>query len=413
MKEFVISEKKSVSKELIGITKNKNRIWINLTISPIINENEKVTGFTIIGENISERKQAEEALSKSEELFRTVWENSVDGMRLVDRDGYIVMVNPAFCNLVKIPAEKLISQHFNIPYRAQNQKDIEIFRQRFKEESFQTRLSTTLDLVYGKEVPVEISNSFIKFGEDKNLLLSVFHDVTERKLAEKQIRESQESLRKLSAHLQNVREKERTEIAREIHDELGQMLTTLNLDMSWVKSMLPKNDRSVTARLKIMSNLLDTTIATVQRISTELRPALLDDLGLTAAIEWQAKEFQNRSGIKCNFSYDQKNIDLDKDRSTTIFRIFQETLTNIARHSNASIVDISLNKTNDELILKVDDNGQGISKEKIYDPKSIGIIGMKERATIHNGSLDIKSKRNKGTTVTLRIPIHNNKMDSK
>ncbi len=405
MKKFIISEKKSVSRELIGTTKNNNQIWINFTMSPIIDKTGKVTGFTIIGENISKRKQAEEALRKSEELFRTVWENSADGMRLVDHDGRIVMVNPAFCNLVKIPPKKLIGQHFNIPYRAQNQKDIEIFRQRFEEESFQTRLSTTIDLVQGKDVPVEISNSFIKFGEDNNFLLSVFRDVTERKLAEKQIRESQESLRKLSAHLQNVREKERTEIAREIHDELGQLLTTLNLDMSWVESMLPKNDRSVTERLKIMSNLLDTTIATVQRISTELRPALLDDLGLIAAIEWQAKEFQNRSGIKCNFSYDQKNLDLDKDQSTTIFRIFQETLTNVARHSNASIVDISLKQTNDELILKITDNGQGISKEKIYDPKSIGIIGMKERASIHNGVLDIKSKRNKGTTVILRIPL--------
>jgi len=154
-----------------------------------------------------------------------------------------------------------------------------------------------------------------------------------------------------------------------------------------------------------MSELIDMTIQTVKRISAELRPGLLDDLGLAVAIEWQAEEFQNRTGIKCEITLAPKDIILDQDRSTAIFRIFQETLTNVARHANATMIKVSLKEAEGKLVLKVRDNGIGITQEQISAPKSFGLIGMQERAHFWGGNVKISGIRNKGTTVTVSIPL--------
>src|SRR5207244_2973139 len=168
---------------------------------------------------------------------------------------------------------------------------------------------------------------------------------TERKRAEERLRRSREQLRSLSAHLQSVREEERTHIAREIHDELGQMLTGLKIDLSWLENRLGRNGHPKTQpllldKIKSISNLVGSTIQTVRRISTELRPGVLDDLGLTAAIEWQGQEFQARTGIRCKFNCNVEEVKLDPDRSTAVFRIFQETFINVARHANATQVEV-------------------------------------------------------------------------
>jgi signal transduction histidine kinase len=158
-------------------------------------------------------------------------------------------------------------------------------------------------------------------------------------------------------------------------------------------------------RTSSMSNLIDQTIQTVRRIATELRPGILDDLGLVAAIEWQAQDFQNRTGIKCEFAPTVEELDLDHDSSTAAFRIFQETLTNVARHSGASIVDVTLNHLDDSVILEIRDNGRGISEAEISGSKSLGLLGMRERAHLLGGRLTISGIPAKGTTVTVRIPI--------
>ena len=235
--------------------------------------------------------------------------------------------------------------------------------------------------------------------------VSVVHDITERKRAEEQLRSSSEQLRALSVHLQSIREEERTLIAREIHDELGQELTGLKMDLSWLIKRLPGNQELLVKKTESMSKLVDTTIQSVRRISTKLRPGVLDDLGLTAAIEWQAQDFQNRTGIRCEFNSNLKEIDLDRDRSTTVFRILQETLTNVARHASATRVNICLNEETASLVLIVEDNGRGITEREISDPKSLGFLGMRERALVFGGEVKISGAPGKGTTVTLRIPI--------
>jgi PAS domain S-box-containing protein len=237
------------------------------------------------------------------------------------------------------------------------------------------------------------------------LVLGISQDVTQRKLFEEELKSSRERLRLLLAHLQSVREDERTRISREIHDELGQALTALKMDLSWIIKRLGKEEKPVREKAHLMSKLIDMNIQTVKRISAELRPGLLDDLGLTAAIEWQAEEFRKRTAIKCEVSIRPDDMELERDLSTGIFRIFQETLTNVVRHAKAKKVRVSLKKSDGTLVLQVKDDGKGISQRQISSPKSIGLIGMRERVHFFGGEMEING--DKGTTVTVTIPFKN------
>jgi len=219
------------------------------------------------------------------------------------------------------------------------------------------------------------------------------------------LRSSRERLRALAAHLQAVRENERSLIAREIHDELGSMLTGLKIDLSWLAGRLPADQMSLLEKTRAMSKLVSSIIQSVRRISTDLRPAMLDDLGLVAAIEWQTQEFQGRTGICAQFTSTLGNGKLDRELDTAVFRILQETLTNVARHANATRVDITLKEKAGGIILTVRDNGKGITRRQISHRKSLGILGMRERAILLGGAVILVGIPGKGTTVTVEIPI--------
>jgi len=227
----------------------------------------------------------------------------------------------------------------------------------------------------------------------------------ERKRAEEKLRKSHEQLRALSVYLQYVREDERIRISRQVHDELGQALTGLKMDLYWMSTRLPTKAKAVQEKIKLMSNNIDDTIQTVRRISTELRPGILDDLGLVAALEWQAHEFQHRTGIQCRVSSELQEAILDEDLNTAFFRIFQETLTNIIRHANASRVEVHLKRESGNLVLQVRDTGRGISEAEISNTQSIGLLGMRERAALLGGEVSFKGIPDKGTTVRVAIPL--------
>jgi PAS domain S-box-containing protein len=236
-------------------------------------------------------------------------------------------------------------------------------------------------------------------------VIQIIRDITERKQAEEAIRMSEEHLRNLTAYIQRVSEIERTNIAREIHDELGQALTVLKIDLSWMKKRLDQEQTPVIEKIDAMSKIIDKTIMTVKKISTDLRPGLLDDLGLSAAIEWQSEEFEKRTGIHCSITIDPRDITFDKDRNTALFRILQETLTNIARHAEATEVAISLCIRDDQIHLTVQDNGRGIRDEELANPQSFGLMGMRERAIMFGGSAVIQGVSGGGTTVNVIIPV--------
>ena len=223
---------------------------------------------------------------------------------------------------------------------------------------------------------------------------------------EEQLRESHKQLRALSVYLQTVREEERTRIAREVHDELGQALTSCKLDLSWIAGRLPPELKPLVDKARALTAHIDSTIQTVRRISSELRPGVLDHLGLGAAIEWQANEFQNRTGIRCDVHARVRETLPNQNLTTMLFRIFQETLTNVIRHAGATQVTVDLKETAGRINLEVRDNGRGIARTDIFNNKSMGLLGMRERAALLGGVFKIGSlPRGKGTRVYISIPL--------
>jgi signal transduction histidine kinase len=217
------------------------------------------------------------------------------------------------------------------------------------------------------------------------------------------LRESEDKLRRLAAHLISIREEERAHIAREIHDELGQVLTGLKMEVTWLAKRL--REKALVEKTDSMCQLIDSTVQTVRKIATGLRPEMLDDMGLVAAVAWQAKEFQKRTGIRCRINLLPESTKLDIDVSTTMFRIFQEILTNVARHSRATRVDIDLALEGERLQLEVQDNGVGIGDSELHGRKSLGLLGMQERALLFGGEVHVTGSPGQGTTVAVSIPI--------
>jgi len=243
-------------------------------------------------------------------------------------------------------------------------------------------------------------------------VISVLRDITERREAERDLRNSRQQLRNLTSHLQSAREEERKGIARELHDELGQALTALKFDLSWLGKQLGgksgkylgKKEESLMTKVLAMEDLVDATVQKVRTVSAELRPGILDDFGLAAAIEWQADEFQKRTGVACQISLDG-NITLDDVTCTAFFRIFQETMTNVARHAEAANVRVSLVEEGGSAVLEISDDGKGITEEQVSDPRSLGLLGIRERAHALQGEVEFSSVQGRGTTVRARIPL--------
>ena len=233
--------------------------------------------------------------------------------------------------------------------------------------------------------------------------------LVQRQRATDELERSEKQMRALAARLQNVREEERTRIARELHDELGQAMTGLKMDLAWAGKQLVKPDPQVRTamgkRITEMTELVDGTIQSVRRISSELRPGLLDDLGLVAAIEWQAQDFQSRSGIVCEVTLPSDDVNLNRETSTAVFRVFQEIVTNVARHAKATKVKASMRREGDHVILEVSDNGRGITESEIADRRSLGLVGMRERAVLFGGKIKFTGAPGQGTTVVVAIPL--------
>jgi signal transduction histidine kinase len=264
---------------------------------------------------------------------------------------------------------------------------------------------------HGKEEALEKAKELLecRFKQRTDVLAQVNHElrteIAERKRTEEQFKASLEQFRSLAARLQSVREEERTSIAREIHDELGQSCTVIKMDLAMIGRKASKSQTQLRAKVKSAIQVVDEMIGTLRRIASDLRPRTLDDLGLNAALEWQAQEFESRTGIRCVVTLLQEPLALDADLSTAIFRIFQESLTNVARHAHATRVDARLERDAGCILFQVHDNGTGFDPEEVKSRKSLGLVGMQERAFLLNGALRIEGIPGAGTTLTLRIPL--------
>ena len=367
------------------------------------NEQGNPIRWTGVDWDITLRKQAEEALHESEERLRTVMEKLPSGI-LVLVDGRVDYANPAFCRLTGYSNEEL---HGNLVVDLIHPDDRERARNRISDlmndgEEFLSEYN--LMNRSGKSIPIEVYSRKI-FYYGKRALLSNIRDITERKIAEEAISKYHKQLQSLSSHLQSVREKEQASIAREIHDELGQELSTVLLHIGWLEEHGEGMKKSWMDRLESTSELVESTIKKVQRISSELRPSMLDHLGLFAAIEWQAKEFTKKTDIPCKVHIGNRKTKLNQEISITIFRIFQESLTNILRHARATEAKVSLTEKSGRLFLEISDNGVGITEEQKYNPESFGLLGIQERARALKGEYSIQGIPKKGTSLSINIPI--------
>lgn len=231
--------------------------------------------------------------------------------------------------------------------------------------------------------------------------LQAIHAELEQKVLDRTLQ-----LRTLSTHIISIQEEQAARISREVHDVLGQSLTALKMDLEWLRKNQKVIPDHIVTKLDKMDNLIDDTIVTVRRISTELRPGILDDLGLIAAMEWLIQEFEERTSLSCTLDTEPEDFDLDSERSTTVFRICQEALTNIIRHAEATRVGIHIEKNERFIELEVMDNGRGIKEEEANNPHALGLIGIRERLLPWNGEVIFKGREGKGTQVQVKLPLY-------
>jgi signal transduction histidine kinase len=256
----------------------------------------------------------------------------------------------------------------------------------------------------GEEFPIEASISqVVEHGQ--RFFTVILRDVTARVRAEEALASSAQEIHSLSLDASAAREQEKSRIARELHDELGQQLTALKLDVGWLRDHMGTATPDVTGKLESMQGLLDATMASVRRISSDLRPLMLDDLGLTAAAEWLVSNFRTRSGVACELNLGKGDLEIADPYATTVFRVLQEGLTNVAKHARATRVEVTLDRDAEGVTLAVADNGRGFALDAPRARTSFGLIGLRERTYLVSGELTIDSAPGRGTRVKLRLPV--------
>jgi len=364
----------------------------------------RIMGHFGIQRDITARRRAEEALRFSEEKFAKAFRASPLRVSIGTlAEGRFLEVNDAFLRDHGFTREQVIgrtSPELGLWFNPEDRRRLVAAIERDGMVHEFEYPGQTRD---GRVQITSLSAEVIQVAGE-TCILAVATDVTDRKRAEEEIHRSREELRALAARLQSVREDERTHISREIHDELGQTLTGLKLDLAWLRQRL-KDRADLTERLQSVVGRIDGTIDAVRRIATELRPSVLDHLGLVAAVEWQAQEFEKLAGVAVRLSVSAATPTVNGATTTTIFRMLQETLTNVARHAEATRVEIALEVGDGAVLLRVADNGRGISEKELQSRRSLGLVGLRERAIACGGELVIEGRPGEGTVVSVRIPI--------
>ena len=357
--------------------------------------------------DVSRRRQAEQALRESEARYRSLFKHANDVILLLELvpGEYPVIrdANQAALDALGYARDELIGQPISVVEAAELPEAVIRQRECRTLDSGEGMFEVLHRRKDGSVFPVEAAMTEISIGE-KRLAISIERDLTERKQAENALRASREELRNLAAHLQQIAESERKTIAREIHDELGQAMTALKMDLAALANSVGDNLEALN-KIRSASKLVNSTIKAVQRLQSELRPNMLDDLGLGETLRWQLAEFGKRAKMACSISISANLEPLDEGVSIAVFRVCQEALTNVARHAAASSVQVDLRQEDGNLVLEVRDDGKGIEPPQIQSATSFGLLGMRERAVALGGDLEVWGAPDRGTTVVLTIPL--------
>jgi len=381
------------------------RVWIDTRLVPFRDPSGNIAAVVGIARDISERRLAQETLALREAYLRSMLDNLPYLAWLKNSDGRFQVVNQPFADAAgKVrPSDVLGLDDFAIwphelamRYVADDQDVMQTQQQKLVEEQISSR---------GGLIWVETFKSPVLDAAGKVIgTTGLAHDITGRRQLQEEQQRSREQLRALAAHVESVREQERVRIAREIHDELGQSLTCMGMDLAFLDRQIDPENKDAAARVAALVELVKDTIRCVRRISSELRPSILDDLGLGAAIEWLAHDFETRTQITCTIEVPE-DLSLPFDLATPLFRVCQEALTNVTRHASATNVTIQLVCSNGHIALTIKDNGRGITEDEIKRYGSLGLLGMKERIAILGGTLDVEGKPGEGTALTIQIPL--------
>lgn len=362
-----------------------------------------------IARNITDRKQAQEALTQSENYLRAIVQAEPECVKILGENMELKDMNPAGLAMIEADSLEQVKGKsvLGIIKKEYQQRFIRLTQNVLKGNK--GTLEFEIIGLKGTHRWLETHAVPLKDPEGKIVsLLGVTRDITERKKAEEQLQASYKQIRQLTEYIQNIAEEERAHIAREIHDELGQQLTVLKMDASWLNKKLATADENIRQKLTDLLELLDGTVRTVRKISSQLRPSLLDDMGLVAAMEWHLKEFERRTAVKTKFIFSGQEFLLPDTIKTALFRIFQESLTNVARHSDAKNVEVNLQQQNGKIILSIKDDGKGFEKDNALNKKTLGILGMQERSFMMGGIYEVNSKPGEGTLVVVSVPFSNN-----
>ena len=389
--------------EIIGLRANGEEFPIEASISQVVVGGKKL--FSVILRDVMHRKQAEEALRDSAERYQRLVELVPDAI-WIERDDHIAFVNRACLQLLGADSVAQLLGRSPLEFIHPDFRSLAIARRERLLVDPQRNLYVEKRIVTltGEHRDVEIAEASFH-DEGAVAVLAVLRDISARKVVEQELLESREQLRSLSAALQAAREEEQTRIARELHDELGQALTALKMDVAAIESELSPEQVAAINRTTDMARLLENTVAAVRRIATRLRPLMLDDLGLIPTIGWLANDFSKRTGIVVDLVLPEPDIDVDGKLATVFFRVLQESLTNVARHAGASRVQIVLERSDVDMRLRVCDNGNGFDDSAAQGKKTFGLLGMRERAGMMGGSLTIDSEPGSGTSIEMLIPL--------
>lgn len=357
------------------------------------------TEVLVLVRDVTDASDAAERIKESESKYRTLVEQAGDAIFIATLKGEIQVVNSAACRMSQYSYEELSKMSI---YELTPKEELESMPYKLDELALGETVVNERKLLRKDGTIVEVEVTAKMISNDR--FLAFARDISERKRVQSELLRSREDLRKLSNYIEKVREEERLHISREIHDELGQHLTVLKMDVSRLGKKAVAADESLAKDFKDVLDALNDMVLVVRRISTELRPGMLDDLGLVAAIDWYVQDFEKKSGIKTGFLSNLGDHEFSREQNIGIFRILQESLTNVARHSRATKTDVSLVEQDGQIVLLIEDNGVGFDNNELVRGKTLGILGMKERAIMMGGTYQVNSGNGRGTVVEVVLP---------